>query len=267
MALNDYIDKDTRNLILILLGLGIFMFIIFPRIEGQLFTLNLSEPLRPLFPELNSSITVENKPNFSLEEGRDYKLQVNTTAGSFTIDLDEKNAPQNSANLIASVPLYRNSDILVSRDYLFKIDSPAEIRYSVEDEINADFLLLNKIRVREASFLRDAYDPNDPSTNAFSSENLDKYSDFTVKQFYEEILGYNYNSEITSPRATKYIVYMASEGPNQNKIDFFIVMAGNAREIDGRFTPVGRVVEGFTVLDSINKSASGTITVNSVLVK
>lgn len=267
MAFKDYIDKDTRNFLLILAGLAIFMFLIFPRIESQIFTLDFSQPLRPLFPELGSPVVIEKQNIIKLDPNKDYKVKVNTTAGEFTIDLDEANAPDNVANFITLVPQYRNSPVLVSKDYLFKIDSPTTINYTVDDEINADYLLLDRIKVRDAKFLQNAYDPKDSSTNVFEPNNLRKYDDFTVKQFYEEILGYSYKSNLATDRAVKYTVYMASTGPNQNKIDFFILMGNTAPEIDGRYTPIGRVTEGFKTLDTINNAAQGEVTVNSITVK
>jgi cyclophilin family peptidyl-prolyl cis-trans isomerase len=267
MAFKDYIDKDTRNFLLILAGLAIFMFLIFPRIESQLFTLDISQPLRPLFPEINPTVVVENQQNITLDPNKDYKLNVNTTSGSFVIDLNENVAPKNVSNFISLVPQYKNSNVLVSKDYLFKVDSNADVRYTVEDEINADFLLLDRVKVRDAAYLRDAYIASDPSTSAFAPDNLRKYEDFTVKQFYQEVLGYKYSSNLSTPKAAKYTVYMASTGANQNKVDFFILMDANAPEIDGRFTPVGKVSEGFTVLDAINNATAGTVKVTSITVR
>ncbi len=267
MAFKDYIDKDTRNFILIIAALAIFMFLIFPRIEGQLQGFNLSQPLKPLFPQLNNTVTVESQNPITIDPKKDYKLNVSTNQGDFTIDLNETAAPKNISNIITLIPQYRNAQVLISRDYLFKIDSSSDIRYTVDDEINADFLLLDRVKVKDVAYLRDAYIQGDPSTSSFAPENLRKYEDFTVKQFYQEALGYKYNPSLSTPKALKYSVYMANTGPNQNKVDFFVLMDNSAPEIDGRFTPIGKVTEGFTVLDKINTANSGSVRVNSIRIK
>lgn len=267
MAFKDYIDKDTRNFLLILGALAIFMFLIFPRIEGNLYTLDASQALRPLFPEIGTPVTIQKQNIIKLDPNKDYKVKVTTSSGEFTIDLDEANAPENVANFVTLIPQYRNAPVLTSKDYLFKVDSPTDIQYTVNDEINADYLLLDRMKVRDAGFLKNAYDPNDPTTNAFEPNNLRKYEDFTVKQFYEEALGYSYKANLASDRAMKYTVYMASTGPNQNKVDFFVLMANSAPEIDGRYTPIGRVTEGFVTLDAINNASQGSVRVTSVTIK
>lgn len=255
MAFKDYIDKETRNFILIFAALAVFLVFIFPRVEPYLLTADFSKPIGQLLPETSSKITFDKPIQVTLED-KDYKAQVQTTAGSFEMDLFEKSAPKNVANFITLLSAYPNANIEVEKNYLFKINSNGDVKYNTDDEINADYLLLDTVKVKDASYLKNAYDENDPSTKAFEPNNLRKYDDYTVKQFYSEILGYKYDNKLATAKAVKYTVFMASSGPNQNKADFFILMSSSAPEIDGRYTPIGRITGGFPVLDKINSSES-----------
>lgn len=260
--MKDVFDKEVKQIILLMAGLMIFLYFVFPVVMKNLFTFNLLEPLTPFI----SDISTRNLPEVKLDPKKDYAVTVNTSAGSFEIDLFEKNAPQNVANFLRNRTLYSDAKVTGQRDFLFKVDAKNDPQYKVDDEINADYLMLDRTKVRDAKFLKDLYDPKDSSTQAFSSENLAKYEDFTLKEFYSEVLGYKYNPEVKTQKAVKYTVYMASTGPNQNKADFFVLMTDNAPQIDGRYTPIGQVKKGFDVLDKINQG-NGSVTVRSIVVK
>jgi len=266
MAFNDYIDKETRNFLLIFAGLAIFLVFIFPRLEPYLLTLDLSQPATSLFPEVSNVVSIEKPTEIVLDQNKDYKAHIQTSVGDFEIDLFEKSAPKNVSNFLSILSAYPNAVMNIEKDFLIKVDSNSNIRYNVDDEINADYLLLDTIKVKDAPYLRNAYDPNDPTTKAFEPNNLRKYEDFTVKQFYSEILGYKYDTSFATPKAVKYTVYMASTGPNTNKANFFILMAGSVPEIDGRYTPIGRVTEGFTTLDKINNSET-SVKLRSIVIQ
>lgn len=264
MAFKDYIDKETRNFLLIFAGLAVFLVFIFPRVEPFLLTADFSKPIGQLLPETSGKVVFDKPAQVTLED-KDYVAKIQTTAGDFDIDLFEKSAPKNVANFITLLSAYPNSNFTVQKNFLFKLNSNGDVKYTVDDEINADYLLLDTIKVKDATYLKNAYDPNDPSTKAFEPNNLRKYEDYTVKQFYSEILGYKYDNKLATPKAVKYTVYMASSGPNQNKSDFFILMSNSAPEIDGRYTPIGRVTGGFPVLDKINASTD-PVKIQSVVI-
>ena len=264
--MKDYIDKETQQFLLIFAGLCIFLYFIFPRIDTYLFALDFGQPIAPLFPEISNSKSLGSPSDFTLVENKDYSASVSTNLGDFKIDLFEKSAPKNVANFVSLTSFYTNSNITVENNYLFKADSNTSVKYTLNDEINADYLLLDRIKVKDATFLRDAYDPKDSNTKAFAPDNLRKYEDFTLKQFYSEILGYKYDASLSTPRAVRYTVYMTNTGPNTNKANFFVVMAGTAPEIDGRYTPIGRVTDGFTTVDKINSAQGAGVKINSVKV-
>lgn len=254
MAFKDYIDEDTRKLLLIIIGLVILLYVILPNIRPYfLGPIQSQSEFQSISSYINKA-SKEQSESINLDLKKDYKAVVQTSVGDFEIDLYEKSAPKNVSNFISNLSGYQNSVIDVDKNFLIKITSNSNISYYVEDEINADYLLLNTIKVKDATYLRNIYDPKDPSTKPFEPNNLRKYEDFTVKQFYSEILGYKYNSTLSTPKAVKYLVYMASSGPNTNKVNFFILMANSAPEIDGRYTPIGRVTGGLTTLDKINNS-------------
>lgn len=267
--MGDYIDKDTRNFLFIFAALSIFLYLIFPKIDTWLLKADFSRQVAPVIGISGKSGEgiVEKRKLVELEKGRDYKVTITTPKGNFTIDLYEQNAPKNVSNFISLIGSYVNASFYVEKDYLLKVQTRDYINYTIEDEINADYLLLNNIKVKDASYLRQIYDKNNPATYAFEPNNLRKYEDFTVKQFYTEALGYKYSPTLATPKAVKYTVYMANTGPNTNKADFFILMASTAPEIDGRYTPIGRVIDGFTTLDEINKSNSGEVRITNILIE
>jgi len=156
---------------------------------------------------------------------------------------------------------------LTQKDFLFKIDAKNDSSKGTNDEINADYLGLQNIKVKDVKFLKELYDPSDSSSKAFSPENLQKYEEFTLKEFYSDVLKYSFDKELNTPSAKMYVVYMASDGPNTNKTDFFVLMSNAAQNVDGRYTPIGQVTEGFETLDKINNSQNNEVKINSVNVE
>jgi peptidyl-prolyl cis-trans isomerase B (cyclophilin B) len=73
--------------------------------------------------------------------------------------------------------------------------------------------------------------------------------------------GYKLNDEIALPLTT-HAVAMANSGPNTNSSQFFIVIAAandlRLKELNGKFTVIGQVVEGISVLESIADTAVDT---------
>lgn len=69
--------------------------------------------------------------------------------------------------------------------------------------------------------------------------------------------GYTVDDEITSRKYKPYTLGMANAGPNTNGSQFFITSSGinqtNMSNLDGSYTIFGEVVEGFAVVDSIER--------------
>lgn len=69
--------------------------------------------------------------------------------------------------------------------------------------------------------------------------------------------GYNVDDEITSRKYKPYTLGMANAGPDTNGSQFFITSGGipkvNMSSLDGNYTIFGEVVEGFAVVDSIER--------------
>lgn len=69
--------------------------------------------------------------------------------------------------------------------------------------------------------------------------------------------GYTIDDEITSRKYKPYTLGMANAGPDTNGSQFFItsggISKGNMSSLDGNYTIFGEVVEGFAVVDSIER--------------
>lgn len=69
--------------------------------------------------------------------------------------------------------------------------------------------------------------------------------------------GYTIDDEITSRKYKPYTLGMANAGPNTNGSQFFITSGNipqtNMSNLDGNYTIFGEVVEGFAVVDSIER--------------
>lgn len=260
----DFLDKDTKRL---LIAIGVFIIValvVLPSfLSGNMFRFPGSDVLSNIAggvresainnPFIDNNKSTISKKNYKLETDVDYFIDINTNKGKITIDLFENYAPKNTANILSLVENKIYSNIfLEKKDKFVLTKTNVNLDYTVEDEINADYLGLNSIYVRDAYFLRSIYDPNNPNTKNFSPENLTKYEELTLKQFYSNILGYKYNPTLQTPKAQKYMVYMVSSGPNTNKSDFFILTTSDNPEIDGRFTPIGIVRQGMDVLEQNN---------------
>jgi cyclophilin family peptidyl-prolyl cis-trans isomerase len=262
--MGDLLDKETKQFLLVLAGIMIYLIFIYPRMMG-------GSVINP-FSGSNSLLSTQARgaaytPQIkSVDQSKNYFATISTSQGPIVIDLLEKGAPKNVTNFVNQVNSYKGAPIMVQKNFLLKVDAKTDIYTPVADEINADALGLGNSKVRDVRYFKDLYDPKDPSTRYFAPENLQRYEDFTVKEFYEEILDYKYKNDIDTPPARKYTVYMTSTGPNTNKTDFFILMTDAAANVNGRYTPIGQVTEGFEILDELNESKSGSVSVSNVAV-
>lgn len=264
--MRDLLDKETKQFLLILLGLTIFLVFFYPKVNSGLLNLNFSDQVNVLTKTNKTNNNTSNNTNVpALDLTKNYTANVNTVYGDFEIDLFEKDAPKNAAHIVSKSANYVSAPISVpEKNFLIRLDVQKDDNLKLEDEINADYLGLNKVKVGDSPFLEKLYIEGDKSTEVFQKGNLSKYGDFTLKEFYERVLGYTYNPELTTPSAKKYMVYTATKGPKENGLDLFILMSDNAPQIDGRYTPVGQIVKGFDVIDKINEASATNLTINSL---
>lgn len=78
---------------------------------------------------------------------------------------------------------------------------------------------------------------------------IDALQSLTVMRLYE-YEGYRYQNRYPTRAITRGIVALANDGPNRNGPEFFISLS-DAPWLDGRYTVIGRVVEGMETADGI----------------
>lgn len=177
------------------------------------------------------------KPEFKINPQLDYQAYIETNYGRISIDLFEKNAPNNVNNFIylAQNGYYTNTKFhRLIKDFLLQggdrntlnsnlsDDGQGRPGYLIDDEINWDSLEL-------------------------TSERRTVLTE----------LGFKNTPGITTPKFAKYIIGLANGGANTNGSQFFILINNNSdarvRELDGMYTPLAMVTSGFDVLDEIAK--------------
>lgn len=142
----------------------------------------------------------------------------------------------------------------------------------LKDEINAGFLGLNEIPVinpdgsvnsllnvggREileelllvplyrAMGVRDASE-----LDSRQPQIAERMRAMTISELYQ-ILGYSYQDGYPSRAVDRGVLALANDGPNRNGAEFFIPVV-NAAWLTGRYTVIGKVVEGMEIVDRIN---------------
>lgn len=146
---------------------------------------------------------------------------------------------------------------------------------ALADEINADALGLNRANVMnpdstfnplldigskaefDADILRPLYRNLgiDSVTElvARQEEVLRTLQSMTVKTAYEN-QGFRYRSAAPTRPISRGVVALANQGPNTNGAEFFISLT-DAQWLSGKYTVIGRVVEGMEVVDAIGAQA------------
>ena len=146
---------------------------------------------------------------------------------------------------------------------------------ALADEINADALGLNRANVMnpdstfnplldigskaefDADILRPLYRNLgiDSVTElvARQEEVLRTLQSMTVKTAYEN-QGFRYRSAAPTRPISRGAVALANQGPNTNGAEFFISLT-DAQWLSGKYTVIGRVVEGMEVVDAIGAQA------------
>ncbi len=143
--------------------------------------------------------------------------------------------------------------------------------FQFEDEINADALGLDKLKVlneksqphpwllvrSQADFDRIVMEPlmramgyKDRSEATKHADEFNKRIDaLTVKDAYTN-LGYRYNTTRKSHAPKRGVIAMANSGPNTNGSQFFIDLV-DTPHLTGKHTVFGEVVKGMEVVDAI----------------
>ena len=82
---------------------------------------------------------------------------------------------------------------------------------------------------------------------------LEILQDLSVKSVYEN-QGYRYNDSLPSRPIERGTVALANSGPDRNGPEFFISLT-DAKWLSGKYTVIGKVIEGQEVMDSIGDTA------------
>jgi len=193
-----------------------------------------------------------NPPSMQISSGKDYGATIYTSFGQITVDLFEKETPITVNNFVflSKEGFYNGLTFhRVIRNFVIqggdpKGDGTGGPGYSFNDEIDAVALGLDKIKVSEASYLRSFY----------NSSVLVESKDMTLKEFYEKYVGYEYTEGSGGEKFSPYVLAMANSGPNTNGSQFFIAVKTFAGlYLDGKHTVFGKVIDGFSVVDAIEK--------------
>ncbi len=134
--------------------------------------------------------------------------------------------------------------------------------YQFEDEINADALGLDKLKISESPYYEQylmllvvqrlkIQDQNEFNLKRMQVEReIQKLKDLSVKEVLEQ-LGYKYKSNLNSISGKKGSVGMANAGPNTNGSQFFINQV-DTPHLNGLHTFFGQLFEeSFPILDKI----------------
>ncbi len=246
-AMNHFID----NPIMLLGLLGIITLVLLSSVSPA-FKKQINNYLQ--YDSMTSLGSKNNKyskpPAFTLKREGNYFAIVSTSKGSFTIDLFENDTPKNVNNFVflANDRFYNGLDFFVVREGVVmqggdpKGDGTGTPGYTIPDEIDAHALGLDQIIVRNAHFLRELY----------SEDVLKKYASLNVSDLYSTVDGYTYTPGYGTHKFGPYMVGMANWGPNTNGCQFFVTgKLFNSRLLDGRYTAIGRVISGKSVVDAI----------------
>ena len=153
MALKDYLDKETRNFLLIFAALAIFLVFIFPRLEPYLLTADFSKPLNQILPETSGQavyntpipVTLEDKDYIVQDYGPMKQLEKSFCKGDvqvfFALDVQATAQDKNLLEIIANTLITNSVDTSAWKTYRnekygFEVKYPPE--WSIEFDMAAD---------------------------------------------------------------------------------------------------------------------------------
>lgn len=200
-------------------------------------------------------------PDTVIKDDVNYSATIKTNKGDIVVDLYEKAAPKTVNNFVYlskedfydGLLIHRVSKGFVIQGGDPKGDGTGGPGYKFEDEINPKSLGLDKILVKNATFLSGLYNPYDTSTSGYAPNSLREHADDTLEYFYKDAIGYDYKYDIASYKFAPGVIAMANSGPNTNGSQFFITVSNSdTSSLNGRHTVFGRVTSGMDVVDEIS---------------
>lgn len=195
---------------------------------------------------------------------------IETDKGNLIIELFPQIAPKTVENFVKlSKEGFYNGVVFhrVIPNFMAQTGDPSATGsggpgYQFEDEINADSLGLNKIKISESPYYERYLmmlvlkKLNIQNQNEFNQKRMLiereilKLKDLSVKEVLEQ-LGYRYNSNLHSIPGERGSIGMANAGPNTNGSQFFINQV-DTPHLNGLHTFFGQLFEeSFPVLDKI----------------
>lgn len=179
---------------------------------------------------------------------------IYTSMGDIEIELYSKDAPKTVENFVelSKQGFYDNLTWhRVIKGFMIQGGDPkgdgtggeSAFGGTFEDEINATALGLDKQIVK-----------NTPSVSGqIGTEDLEKYGQLTVKEYYEQIKGYQYSENLKSHKMQAGSIAMANSGADTNGSQFFIITEQDQPHLDGMHTVFGRVTKGLDIALKISE--------------
>lgn len=211
--------------------LGAFIMMAFVAYIGYNYVLPFILGRRDVIPDTRFFYSAP--PAYTLQAGRDYRAAFVTNFGVFRVDLFENSAPQNVNNFVflANQGYYENTkfhrlipNLLLQGGDRLTLDSNPDNDgrggngYFINDELNWDAIGLSE----------------------------SQRATLTAQ-------GFSSNPNLSAQPLNQYSLAVANVGPNTNGPQFFFVIGNDPRltNLQGRFTVIGRVIDGFDVMNNI----------------
>jgi len=202
----------------------------------------------------------ESYPNMIIDDEKGYTATIKTNEGDIVVELYPQIAPKTVNNFVfLSKEEFYNGLIFHRVIDGFMIqggdpggDGKGGPGYTFNDEINPDSLGLDKILVKDSVFLSNLYNPYDAASSGYAPNSLREHENSTLADFYDDMIGYNYDYSLNSVKFGPGVIAMANAGPGTNGSQFFITVSNSsADDLNGRHTVFGKVLEGIDIVDKI----------------
>lgn len=199
-------------------------------------------------------------PAMIIDENKDYTATIKTSEGDIVLELYPRIAPKTVNNFVfLSREEFYNNLIFHRVISGFMVqggdpegDGTGDPGYKFNDEINPDALGLDRILVKDSGFLANLYNPYDAASAGYAPNSIREHESDTLADFYDDVIGYDYEYSLDSMKFGPGVIAMANSGPGTNGSQFFITVSDSrADDLNGRHTVFGRVIEGMDVVDKI----------------